>query len=69
MVDYSRQNNAYVERLRKELWSKGEMLELQQKLKDTKLAKKYGLVPDKDQQQTGQSKFDFRKFNQSCKDD
>jgi hypothetical protein len=48
MVDYSRQNNAYVERLRKELWSKGEMLELQQKLKDTKLAKKYGLVPDKD---------------------
>ena len=47
MVDYSRVNNAYVERLKKELWSKGEMIELQQKLKDTKLAAKYGLKADK----------------------
>jgi len=48
MIDYTKINNAYLERLKKELWSKGEMAELQQKLKDTKLATKYGIHLAKD---------------------
>lgn len=53
MIDYSKMNNAYLERLKKELWSKGEMAELQKKLKDTKLAAKYGIKLAKDQKQGG----------------
>jgi len=29
MIDYNKQNSAYIDRIKKELWSKGEMAELQ----------------------------------------
>ena len=68
MINYNGQNSAYLDRIKKELWSKGEMAELQQKLKDTKLAKKYGLPLEKDQLQVGRSKLDIAQFFKELQD-
>jgi phosphoribosyl-AMP cyclohydrolase len=38
MIDYNAKNQSYVDRIKKELWSKGEMTELQEKLMNTKIA-------------------------------
>lgn len=59
MIDYNAKNQQYVDRIKKELWSKGEMAELQQKLMNTKIAEKYGLQKPKND---GSAKFNVRQY-------